>query len=303
MICPKCGAENKDGSRFCKMCGAEIGEDGKAPAEKAAVTAPAVKNSEEAGNNKAAESQARPKENTISVREEDLRNKTSPLAVRMQEKFDRADKKVQKKLKRGRVWASAAIIMTLLFLAENAAIVCYELGYLDGYISMPEKKTEEEVPPPEPIPEPEPEKTGAARYCGEWSYSYSLEKYHDADLSGNYATKTEEIASSGKAVFTDIGNNHMAVMVIPAEMIVDGAQKEIGATPEAFSGWFDGTNLGIQMKGTEQKFFAPGGNEPITIEMPVSEGENVTASFSKTYEKTVGEMHMRYVFNVNFAKN
>ncbi len=303
MICPKCGAENKDGSKFCKMCGNEMEESAKKPEEKAAVSVPAAYNKVESENSGAEKTPEQPKERARFTEEEDLRNKTSPLAVRMQEKFDRADKKVQKKLKRGRVWASIAVIMTLLFILENAAIVCYELGYLDGYISIPEKEMQEKAPLPDPIPDPQPEKTGAARYEGEWSYSYRLEKYHDADLSGNYATKTEEIASTGKAVFTDTGNNHMAVMIIPAEMTVDGAATEIGATPEAFSGWFDGTNLGIQMKGTEQKFFAPGGNEPITIEMPVSEGESVTAAFSKTYDKTVGEMNMRYVFTVNFTKN
>lgn len=300
MICPKCGAENKNESKFCKICGAALAEK---PEEKAAVSVPAAEAEVQTANEPAEKKTEAAAPKLKFTEEEDLRGKTSPLAVRMQEKFDRADKKVQKKLKRGRVWASIAIIMTVLFLLENAAIVSYELGYLDDYISIPEKKTEEEVPPPEPIAEPEPEKTGAARYAGEWSYSYKLEKYHDADLSGNYATKTEEIVSSGKAVFTDIGNNHMAVMIIPSEMTVDGASAEIGATPEAFSGWFDGTNIGIQMKGTEQKFFAPGGNEPITIEMPVSEENGINASFSKTYDKTVGEMNMRYVFTVNFTKN
>lgn len=301
MICPKCGAENKDGSKFCKMCGAELALTAEKSAEKAAVAVQTAENRKESSGAPAEKKTEPVKQAVRFTEEEDLRGKTSPLAVRMQEKFDRADKKVQKKLRRGRVWASVAVIMSLLFILENAAIVCYELGYLDAYISIPEKETEQEALPPEPIPEPEPEKTGAARYAGEWSYSYKLEKYHDADLSGNYATKTEEIASSGTAVFTDIGNNHMAVTVIPAEMTVDGAPSEIGATPEAFSGWFDGTNLGIQMKGTEQKFFAPGGNEPLTIEMPVSEGESTTASFTKTYDKIVGEMHMRYVFTVNFT--
>ncbi len=270
MICPKCGAENKNESKFCKMCGVALAEK---PEEKAAVSVPAAEAEVQTANEPAEKKTEAAAPKLKFTEEEDLRGKTSPLAVRMQEKFDRADKKVQKKLKRGRVWASIAIIMTVLFLLENAAIVSYELGYLDDYISIPEKKTEEEVPPPEPIAEPEPEKTGAARYAGEWSYSYKL------------------------------GNNHMAVMIIPSEMTVDGASAEIGATPEAFSGWFDGTNIGIQMKGTEQKFFAPGGNEPIKIEMPVSEENGINASFSKTYDKTVGEMNMRYVFTVNFTKN
>lgn len=39
MICPKCGAENKNESKFCKMCGVALAEK---PEEKAAVSVPAA---------------------------------------------------------------------------------------------------------------------------------------------------------------------------------------------------------------------------------------------------------------------
>lgn len=303
MICPKCETQNKDGSVFCKSCGESLvvkatvlpADEERAVAEKkesaeAAICASKVFDAKSAGGKEAA---------PYSDGEE-LRTKTSPLAVRMQEKIDRADKKVIKKLKRGKVWAALAIIMTVLFLAENAFVVSYELGYLDKY--LPAEENEEEVPPEAPTEPVIPEKTGTDRYYGEWSYTYSLTKYHDDDLSGSYAKKTEEITSEGKAVLTDTGSSHLAVTVIPEGMTVDGASVEIGSTPEAFYGWLDGENISVQMKGTEQKFFAPGGNEPLVINLTVTEGEALTGVFETTYDKTVGEMNMRYVFSVSLTK-
>lgn len=300
MICPKCETQNKDGSAFCKSCGESLlVKSAASPAdEERAVT---VEKSESADAANSAPKSLGGKEAAAYSDGEELRTKTSPLAVRMQEKIDRADKKVIKKLKRGRVWAALAIIMTVLFLAENAFIVSYELGYLDKYLPA-EDNMEKEVPPETPAAPVIPEKTGTDRYYGEWSYTYSLTKYHDDDLSGSYAKKTEEITSEGKAVLTDTGNSHLAVTVIPEGMTVDGASVEIGSTPEAFYGWLDGENIAVQMKGTEQKFFAPGGNEPIVINLTVTEGEALTGAFETTYDKTVGEMNMRYVFSVSFTK-
>ncbi len=300
MICPKCETQNKDGSAFCKSCGESLlVKSAASPADEDSAVA-AEKNERADAANSAPKSAGNREFLTYSDGEE-LRTKTSPLAVRMQEKIDRADKKVIKKLKRGRVWAAIAIIMTVLFLAENALIVSYELGYLDKYLPA-EDNMEEEVPPEAPAEPVIAEKTGTDRYYGEWSYTYSLTKYHDDDLSGSYAKKTEEITSAGKAVLTDTGNSHLAVTVIPESMKVDGASVEIGSTPEAFYGWLDGENIAVQMKGTEQKFFAPGGNEPLVINLTVTEGEALTGAFETTYDKTVGEMNMRYVFSVSFTK-
>lgn len=305
MICPKCETQNKDGSAFCKICGESLLVKATAsPAdEERADAVNKIDSSVSADSAPKSSKDASPekKEDATCPDREELRTKTSPLAVRMQEKIDRADKKVIKKLKRGRTWATLAIIMTVLFLAENAFIVSYELGYLEKYFSS-EENVEEEVPPEAPTEPVIPEKTGTDRYYGEWSYTYSLTKYHDDDLSGSYAKKTEEITSGGKAVLTDTGNSHLAVTVIPEGMTVDGASVEIGATPEAFYGWLDGENIAVQMKGTEQKFFAPGGNEPLVINLAVTEGEALTGAFETTYDKTVGEMNMRYVFSVSFTK-
>lgn len=301
MICPKCETENKEGSVYCKICGESLVKETAAvnalPIAENGLTAEKKEDGAAAPAKDEKKVQAAP-ENEERF-EEDIRAKTSPLAVRMQEKIDRADKKVIKKLKRAKMWAAIAVIMTVLFIAENAFIISYELGYLDDYFKAEEPEAEL---PEEPLTVPEPEKTGTDRYYGAWSYSYSLVKYHDADLSGSYAVKTEEIASSGMAVITDTGDKHIALTVIPDSMTVDGAQETIGSTPEAFYGWLDGENIAVQMKGTEQKFFAPGGAEPIVLNMAVTEGEPLSALFETTYEKTVGEMNMRYVLTVNFTK-
>lgn len=295
MQCTKCGTENKAENKFCKICGEPLNKtEEKVPAGKA----------EEGKAVSASEGEKAPAVNaSLSAPREDLHGKTSPLAVRMQEKFDRADKKLKKKLRRGRVWAAVAIVVSFLFILENAFIISCELGYLEQYFGASE--SEEEREPENEIQEPVAvidEPVGAKRYEGLYTYNYHLVKNNDEDLSGNYSVVTEEILSSGTASLVSLEDGGMAFTVIPGEMTVDGEDTALGATPEAFSARLEDDTVFVQMKGTEQKFFAPGGAEPVVLGFALTEEDGISAYCTTTYDKTVGTMNMRYELSVSLLK-
>lgn len=284
MICEKCGTENSNGSRFCKKCGELLDNIASEEKEKVAVL-------------EKVQEENKDEIEIIKSETEKIRSKTSPLAVHMQEKLNKEDKKIRGKLKRSKVWAIIAILTSIVFILENAFIIVYELGYLDFHINT-------EIPSEEVIEKPEIEKeiTETQKLSGEWIYTYKLEKYHDADLTLAYATKTEEIESSGKAIFSDIGDNHMVVAILPGQMKVDMLEVDSGTTPEAFNAWYKDGKINIQMKGTEQKFFAPGGYEPLCISFTPEYSDKVRGSYIVTYDKTVTGMNMRYFLTINFEK-
>lgn len=298
MQCTKCGTENKAENKFCKICGE--------PLVKAEETVPAGKAEGEKAAYASEGAEAPAVNASPSATREDLHGKTSPLAVRMQEKYDRADKKLKKKLKRGKVWACIAIVMSLLFILENALVISYELGLLEQYLgaSAPNEETEENTQKSEiqaPPVEPE-EPVGAKRYEGLYTYNYHLVKNYDEDLSGNYSVVTEEILSSGTASLVSLDGESMALTVIPGEMTVDGQSVALGATPEAFSARLSNNTVSVQMKGTEQKFFAPGGAEPVVLSLAMTEEDGISAYYTVTYDKTVGTMNMRYTLSVSLLK-
>ncbi len=287
MICEKCGTENSNGSKFCKKCGELLESIASEEKEKVAVL-------------EKVQEENKDEIEIIKMETEKIRSKTSPLAVRMQEKLNKEDKKIKGKLKRSKVWATIAIVASLIFILENAFIIVYELGYLDSYINV-ENQEDEVIEQPEVLA-PEKVITETQNLSGEWTYTYKLEKYHDADLSLAYATKTEEIESTGKAVFSDIGDNHMVVAILPGEMKVDMLDVETGTTPEAFNAWYKDGKMNIQMKGTEQKFFAPGGYEPLCISFTPEYSDKTRGSYVVTYDKTVTGMNMRYLLSISFEK-
>ena len=97
----------------------------------------------------------------------------------------------------------------------------------------------------------------------------------------------------------------MSAIVIPGKMVVDGTEYVLGDTPEAFASRYEEGFICIQMKGTEQKFFAPGGAEPLLIKIPVSmdaEGVITGGTYTHTYDKVVTEMSMRYEIEITFEK-
>ena len=284
MICEKCGTENKEGTSYCKHCGEDLVEEIKEEA--------AEELAEETGETT---------EEASDVKDTE-RARTSPLAVRMHEKDVKEDKKTKSKIKRGKVWAVIAIILAVLLVAENVALV-----YIGKQMDLSLSDAEEEVAneDTETIVE-ESAVLSSETLSGTWTYSYSLTKYWDSDESGNYSEVTETITSAGLAGLVDKGDNHMAAVIIPESMVVDEKEEVIGNTPEAFSAWFAEDCICIQMKGTEQKFFASGGAEPLIIKVPVSMDETGTVqggTYEHTYEKVVSEMNMRYVISVTMNKN
>ena len=281
MICEKCGTENMEGSRFCKKCGEDFAPPVE-PIEEDIIIGPTEVVTSE----------------PVKVEDfEEERERTSPLAVRMKENRLREDKKIQKKLKRGKVWATIAIIMIIVFALENTGIVLYNMGALDSILGI----EKEEPIVADPVVVPEVKELTTADLSGEWKYTYRLVKNWDSDLSGDYETITEIIESEGMAVFTDKGENHMGVVVNTGTMKVDGQDQILGPTPEEFEGWLSKGNVGIQMKGTEQKYFAPGGAEKLVISFPVSE-ENLSGTYTETYDRFVSDMYMRYEITISFEK-
>ncbi len=296
MLCEKCGTENKEGATYCKKCGEDILTE----AELLAVSNAALEASDEVKEEKVEENSQEEKKAPVTLKEtEEDRMRTSPLAVRIKEKSLKEDKKIKKKLKRGKVWASMAIILLVLFLAENTVLVLNKLGY----IGAGQEQVIEEAPLTN-VPET-PVFLNSETIEGEWNYTYRLKKNWDSDLSGDYETVTEIIESLGTVYFADKGNNHMAAVLTPDVMTVDGAALQPGSTPEAFLAWYENGNLALQFKGTEQKFIAPGGSEPLTVRIPVSmdsEGIISGGTYEYTYDKTVTEMNMRYEITVGMEK-
>ncbi|MBQ2940636.1 MAG: zinc ribbon domain-containing protein [Clostridia bacterium] len=292
MLCEKCGTENKEGTSYCKKCGEDLFEEKASPV----IT-------EEASETVEVKTEEVIKEEPVKVAEEkkEERVRTSPLAVRMQEKSLKEDKKIRKKLKRGKMWAAVALLLLVMLVAENSVIILDKMGYFGDR----EEVIQEDEPVKETVVIPEVTFLNSEALEGGWTYSYSLKKNWDADASGDYETVTEVITSSGEASLYDEGGNHMSAMIIPGEMIVDGAPVMLGNTPEAFSAWYEEGYMCIQMKGTEQKFFAAGGAEPLVIKIPVSmdsEGVVSGGTYSHTYDKVVTEMSMRYEIDITFEK-
>lgn len=297
MLCEKCGTENKPGATYCKKCGEDILTEAELLAIANASDEATEKTVEEVKEEVLSEEE---KKAPVALKEADDRVRTSPLAVRIQEKNLKEDKKIKKKLKRGKVWASIAIIILVLFLAENTVLVLNKLGY----IGNTQEVVKEEVSEVTNVPET-PIFLNSETIEGEWNYTYRLKKNWDSDASGDYETVTEIIESLGTIYFVDKGNNHMAAVLTPDVMTVDGAALEVGGTPEAFMAWYENGNLALQFKGTEQKFIAPGGAEPLTVRVPVSmdaEGIISGGTYEYTYDKTVTEMNMRYEISVSLEK-
>ncbi len=291
MLCEKCGTENKEGTSYCKKCGEDLFEE-----QATEVIEEETVETEENLPETNEETEEKPLE---EKKEERVR--TSPLAVHMQEKSLKEDKKIRKKLKRGKVWAAIAILLAVMLVAENTVIIMDKMGYLGN---EPEEIEAEEVIS-EVTEIPEVKFLNSESLAGGWTYSYSLKKNWDSDVSGDYETVTEVITSTGAASAFDEGGNHMSLMIIPGEMIVDGAQVALGNTPEAFSAWYEEGYMCIQMKGTEQKFFAAGGAEPLVIKIPVSmdsEGVVSGGAYEHTYEKVVTEMNMKYEIKITMEK-
>ena len=88
MLCEKCGTENKEGTSYCKKCGEDLFE--KITSEEISEEAPVTE--------KAAEPEEETTEAVAEVAPEknDDRVRTSPLAVHMQEKSLKEDKKIRK---------------------------------------------------------------------------------------------------------------------------------------------------------------------------------------------------------------
>ncbi|MDO5479717.1 MAG: hypothetical protein Q4G23_11210, partial [Clostridia bacterium] len=234
-----------------------------------------------------------------SEEKEPERVRTSPLAVHMHEKDVKDDKKLKNKIKRGRVWGILALLLAVVLIAENAVLMFGGKGALDA------EEPEEIIETEEPVEIIEASVLGSETLAGNWTYEYSLTKYWDSDGSGDYKEVTETIVSSGLAGVVDKGDNHMAAMVIPETMTVDEEDVVLGNTPEAFSAWYEEGAMCIQLKGTEQKYFAAGGAEPLIIRIPVSMDESGVVSggtYEHTYEKEVSEMDMRYVISITFDK-
>ncbi len=301
MLCEKCGTENKEGATYCKKCGEDILTE----AEKKALEAAAeVKEdnvtTEEPPTDTPSEKEEKAEPVLVKEAKED-RVRTSPLAVRIKEKNEKEDKKIKKKLKRGKVWASVAIILLVSFLAENTVLVLNKLGYIG---ETPDTEITEENPPISNVPET-PLFLNSEAIEGEWTYTYRLKKNWDSDLSGDYETVTETIESLGKMYFIDKGDNHMMAVLMPDVMTVDGTSTTFESTPEAFSAWYENGNIAFQFKGTEQKFIAPGGYEPLVARIPVSmddSGVITGGTYEATYEKTVTEMNMKYEIEITLDK-
>lgn len=284
MLCEKCGTENKDGTSYCKKCGEDLVNASDAPCEDASVT-----------ENSSA--------NKKGVATEEDRVRTSPLAVRMQEKINKDDKKIKSKLKRGKVWATIAIIFIVLFVFENAGIILSELGYIDF---LPGFEKEEEIIVEENVTEEVPAPVlGSETLSGNWNYTYSLKKNWDSDASGDYETVTETVESKGSAEMLDRGENHILAIINPGEMTVDGEALDAGTDSEMLNAWYEEGFMCMQYKGDEDKFFAPGGAEPLVIKIPVSMDEAgvVTGGvYEHTYEKVVTEMNMKYEIKVTMER-
>lgn len=277
MLCEKCGTENAEGSKFCKKCGLVFGEP---------------EPERESVDHSSGGTALREKEETV-------RTRTSPLAVHMKEKNEKEEAKIRRKLARGRIWAVLAIVMIVAFLAENTFLILYKVGVFGQKPTAPAASSGVVAEGDTAAPTTE---LSSATLAGKWNYSYSLVKHYDSDYSGDYETVTETIVSEGTADFVDKGEDHMTVLVYPGTMTVDGADVALGTTPEAFSGWYKDGSVGIQMKGTEQKFFAPGGAEPLCISFPISPGVPLAGTYAQTYDKTVTEMNMRYEIRISFSK-
>lgn len=293
MICEKCGTENKEGTSYCKKCGEDLFAD------RAEVIKEAPVANEEAAEGQAVEATDEVMETlqaTAELKREE-RVRTSPLAVRMQEKDLKEEKKIKKKIKRGKVWATIAAILAVLLITENATLI-YILKTRFGTVPTEEQPQEEVAEVTVPA-------LGPQTLEGEWNYTYRLKKNWDSDTSGDYETVTEIIESNGIAALIDEGANHMSAIIIPGKMVVDGAEVLLGDTPEAFSAWYEEGFVCIQMKGTEQKFFAPGGAEPLVVKIPVSmdaEGNISGGTYTHTYDKVVTEMSMRYEIEITLGK-
>ncbi len=286
MICEKCGTENKEGTTYCKKCGEDL------ISEEVSVNDEVASDKEEISSGGVA----------TAVKERQERVRTSPLAVRMQEKSLKEDKKIRKKLKRTRVWVALAIIFAVLFIAENA----YMIGNRIGIFEISENVAKVEQAAVEPVQEvPEFTTLSSEALEGKWKYTYSLKKNRDTDENGDYETVTEIINSEGKAALIDEGENHMSAIIIPGKMMVDGAEQTIGDTPEAFSAWYENDFVCIQMKGTEQKFIAPGGGEALVVKIPVAMDGNGKISggiYTYTYDRVVTDLRMRYEIAITLEK-
>lgn len=304
MLCKSCGTENSESSRFCKKCGMLLEEA--APSEKAPMLREEEKETIAQETGDVATEDAQEGEDVQDARvatvlkeketsQKAARLRTSPLAVRVQEKQDREGEKIKKKLRGRRRWIFIAVIVTLLFLLENAVIISYQLGMLDDF--LPKEDVPEADVPEINVPQGPPEETSLTTA---FLYHYELVKYFDSNGSGNYDVVTETILSDGRAVFVDEGGDHLAVLVMPGQMTVDGVEQPLGNTPEAFSGWRSGETLNFQMKGNEQKFFAAGGSEPLVASFTPEAGQG---RFDVTYDKVVSEMNMRYHLVITFTED